>query len=364
LEQDKAKQYNRYKLLTSLGNISIDIIFWIVIIVSGLGRLTADICYQTFDQPLLQFYLFVMILGGISFLIHFPLSFYSGFILEHQFSLSTQTISAWIIEKFKGIIISLLLGGIILTVLFILLMHFSSWWWIFIWLFLFIFSIILSRIAPLLIFPLFYKFKPLENQELKERIQHFAEKWKIQISGVYQFNLSKNTKKANAAFTGIGKSRRIILGDTLLEKFELDEIETIFAHEVGHYHHKHLIKGIILNSMISLFGFWMIYHLYNLILRLNSYESYQLEALPYLAIIFLFYGFITGPIANAISRKYEFQADYFAVSSTGKSNVYKNSLKKLADLNLADESPHPIIEFLFYSHPSIKHRIEKIAGVI
>jgi STE24 endopeptidase len=256
-----------------------------------------------------------------------------------------------------------LLGGIILTALFVLLIRFPSWWWIYIWLFLFLFSIILSRIAPLFIFPLFYKFKALENQELKARIQKFAEKWRIQISGVYQFNLSKNTNKANAAFTGIGKSRRIILGDTLLEKFEHDEIETIFAHEVGHYHHKHLIKGIILNSIISLFGFWLIYHIYNLILRVNSYESYQLEALPYLAIIFLFYGLITGPIGNAISRKYEFQADYFAVSSTGKTNVYKNSLKKLADLNLADDSPHPIIEFLFYSHPSIKHRIEKIAGV-
>ncbi|NOQ96772.1 MAG: M48 family metalloprotease [Calditrichae bacterium] len=363
MEQRKAKQYNRLRLLTSIGNITIDVIFWMVIIYSGLGSLLANICYQTIEQPLLQFYLFVIFLGGMSFAIHFPLGFYSGFILEHQFSLSVQSLTGWFIEKLKSIFIALLLGGIILTVFFILLTWYPSWWWIFVWLFLLIFSVILSRIAPLVIFPLFFKFKSLENQQLKERIQKFAQKWNLQISGVYQFNLSKNTKKANAAFTGIGKSKRIILGDTLLEKFDEDEIETIFAHEVGHYHHKHIIKGIILNSIISFIGLWLIYHIYTFILKISSYESYRLEALPYLAIIFLFYGLITGPIGNYISRKYEYQADNFAVSTTGKSDIYKNSLKKLADLNLADESPHPIIEFLFYSHPSIKHRIEKIAGV-
>lgn len=363
MEQGKAKRYNRLRLLISIGNLTIDIIFWVVIIFSGLGILLANICYQTLEQPLLQFYLFVIFLGGLSFLIHFPLSFYSGFVLEHQFSLSTQSLSAWFIEKVKSILIALLLGGIILTVFFILLTRYSSWWWIYIWLFLLLFSIILSRIAPLVIFPLFFKFKSLENEQLKERIEKFAQKWNIHISGVYQFNLSKNTRKANAAFTGIGKSRRIILGDTLLEKFDDEEIETIFAHEVGHYHHKHLIKGIVLNSMISFLGLWIISHIYNIVLNINGYEIYQLEALPYLAIIFLFYGFITGPVGNYISRKYEYQADYFAVSTTGNSDIYQNSLKKLADLNLADESPHPIVEFLFYSHPSIKHRIEKIAGV-
>jgi STE24 endopeptidase len=363
LEQAKAKRYNRYKLFTSLGNLSIDIIFWAVIIFSGLSKYLANICYQLLDQPLQQFYLFALILGGASFLIHLPLSYYSGFLLEHQFSLSMQSFSTWLVEKIKSLLVALLLGGIILTVFFILLTRYPGWWWIYIWLFLLLFSIILSRLAPLLIFPLFFKFKPLERPELKERIQEFAEKWNLHINGVYQFNLSKNTKKANAAFTGIGKSKRIILGDTLLENFDEDEIETIFAHEVGHYHHKHLVKGIILNSVISFFGLWIIYQLYEIILQIHSYEGYRLEALPYLAIFFLFYSLITGPIGNYISRHYEYQADHFAVSTTGNSSVYKASLKKLAELNLADESPHPVIEFLFYSHPSIKHRIEKIAGV-
>jgi len=362
LDQSKAKRYNRLKLISSIGNIITDISFWVVIIMSGLNILLAQICYRSFEQPLIQFYFFVILFAVFNFIIHFPLSFYSGFILEHRFSLSTQSLGRWMVEKMKSILVGLILGGIILTVFFVLLSWSSSWWWILIWLFLLIFSVILSRIAPLVIFPLFFKFKSLENQQLKERIQDFAQKWNLQISGVYQFNLSKNTKKANAAFTGIGKSKRIILGDTLLEHFDEDEIEAIFAHEVGHYHHKHLIRGILLNTLISFLGLWLIYHIYNLVLDLNSYESYQLEALPYLAIIFLFYGLVTGPLGNYISRKYEYQADYFAVSTVGKSDVYKNSLKKLADLNLADESPHPVIEFLFYSHPSIKHRIEKIAG--
>jgi STE24 endopeptidase len=363
LEQGKAKQYNRLKLITSMSNIVIDIIFWNVIIFSGLGNLLANICYQSVEQPLPQFYIFVIFLGVLSFVIHFPLSFYSGFILEHRFSLTEQRLGGWLIERIKSILVALVLGSIIITVFFILLTQYPDWWWFFVWLFLLIFSIILSRIAPLVIFPLFFKFKSLENQQLKERIQKFAQNWNIQISGVFQFNLSKNTKKANAAFTGIGKSKRIILGDTLLEQFDDDEIETIFAHEVGHYHHKHLIKGIILNSVTSLLGLWLIFHIYNFILNVKGFQSYHLEALPYLALILLFYGLITGPIGNYISRKYEYQADYFAVSNTGNTEVYKNSLKKLAKLNLADESPHPIIEFIFYSHPSINHRIEKITGV-
>jgi len=227
-------------------------------------------------------------------------------------------------------------------------------------LFLILFTVILSRIAPLVIFPLFYKFKPLENQTLIERIQAFAAKWNLKISGTYQFDLSKNTKKANAAFTGIGKSKRIILGDTLLAHFDEDEIMTVFAHEVGHYHHKHLLKGIILNSMITLVGLWFAARIYAYILQLKYFNPAQLEALPYLALIFLFYGLVTGPLGNMISRKYEFQADQFAVSSSGEADSFKNSLKKLAKLNLSDETPHPIIEFLFYSHPSIQHRLEKL----
>ncbi len=357
---NRAKQYNRLKLICSLGGIVLDITFWLVIILSGLGVFLAEICYNTFEPRLLQFYLFAFLLGILSFLVHFPLNFYSSYILEHQFLLSAQSFWRWLWEKIKGILVGIILGGIVLTVFFVVLQKYPTSWWFFVWLFLIIFTVILSRIAPLLIFPLFYKFKPLENQTLKDRIQAFAAKWNLKISGTYQFNLSKNTKKANAAFTGIGKSKRIILGDTLLTHFDEDEIMSVFVHEVGHYHHKHLMKGIILNSMITLAGLWLAAQVYAYILQLKDLIPSHLEALPYLALIFILYGLLTGPLGNFISRKYEFQADQFAASHSERADSFKNSLKKLAELNLADETPHPIIEFLFYSHPSIQHRLEKL----
>ena len=360
MNRDRAKRYNRFKLVSSLGGIALDITFWLVVILSGVTLYLADLCYNTFQHAMLQFYLFVFLLGVINLVIHLPLNFYSGFVLEHQFSLSNQNVLHWLWEKIKGLLVGLILGGIVLTVFFSILQRYPDGWWFIAWLFLILFTVILSRIAPLIIFPLFYKFRPLENQHLRERIQEFAAKYNLNISGTFQFDLSKTTKKANAAFAGIGKSKRIILGDTLLTHFNEDEIMTVFAHEVGHYHHKHLLKGILLNSIISLMGLWLTAQIYTFILLQKNYSPAQLEALPYLSLIFLFYGLITGPLANMISRRYEFQADRFAVSSSGKADIFKSSLKKLSELNLADETPHPVIEFLFYSHPSIQHRLEKL----
>jgi STE24 endopeptidase len=270
----------------------------------------------------------------------------------------------WLWEQVKGFLVGIVLGFVLMTIFYYLLWKQPTLWWFYVWLFILAFSILLSRLAPVLIFPLFYKFKPLENETIKERINRIARKNKLHISGIFQFNLSKTTKKANAAFTGIGKTKRVILGDTLLNNFTDDEIETVFAHEVGHYRYKHLWKGIAIYSALSLAGLFLVYLVYSSIISHFNYPPHQLEALPYLGLLLYLYGFITGPISNAISRHFEYQADNFAVAETSKPAVYQACLEKLADLNLADQQPHPLVEFLFYSHPSIEHRIEKISGEI
>jgi STE24 endopeptidase len=359
-QQQKSKKYNRIKLRLTIFNLFLDLSLWLALLFF-LADPVANIAYHSAAHPLVQFYVFAALIGlGLGF-IHFPISFYSGYILEHQFSLSNQTFFRWLGEQLKGLLVSLILGTIVSTVFFLLLWKYPNGWWFMAWLFILIFSILLSRLAPLLLFPIFYKFKPLENENLKERIQKFADKWNLHISGVYQFDLSKNTRKANAAFAGLGKSRRIILGDTLLENFSEDEIETVFAHEVGHYHHRHLLKGILINSLISLIGLFVVFQIYQLYLENYQYTSHQLEALPFLGLLLMIYGLLTGPIGNLISRRFEYQADRFAVSSTGNHQFFIDSLKKLSRLNLADESPHPLVEFLFYSHPSINHRVQNIS---
>jgi STE24 endopeptidase len=341
----------------------INLIFWIILIISDVPQQLAAFAYLNSSSPLLQFYLFIIPLGAALFIIKFPISFYSGYLLEHQFLLSNQTLRQWLWEQIKGLAIGIILGSILITIFFLLLLSYPNFWWIGVWLFVLFFSIILARIAPVLIFPLFHRYKPLENLNLRQRIKKFAENWKIQIVDVFEFNLSKTTKKANAAFTGLGKTKRVLLSDTLLKNFTEEEIEAVIAHEVGHYHKHHLIKRIFINGLLSLLGLFIVFRLYNYFTLVNHYNPVQLEALPYLGLIFFIYGVVSDPPGNFISRYFEYQADRFAVVSTQNIENFKNALNKLADLNLVDETPHPWIEFLFNSHPSIKNRINKILEV-
>ncbi len=256
----------------------LDLLFWTIFIFSGLALRLASAAAQFSPHFLGQFYFFVMCSGAVKLAIHFPLSFYSGYIVEHRFALSNQTFWRWIAEQLKGLAVGVFLGGIILTTFYLILWRYPQSWWIIVWAFLFFFSVLLGQLAPVLIFPLFYKFKPLENEEVKQRIQGLAEKWKIKIRGVYQFDLSKNTRKANAALVGLGRTRRVILGDTLLSLCSPAEIETVFAHEIGHHARRHMLKGILLNSLMSLFGLWLAFHTYQAILFNKGYTAHQLEA--------------------------------------------------------------------------------------
>ena len=362
MDKSTAKEYNKIKLIISLTGILIELLFWILIIATGLSYYITNIGDKLFLSPLLRFYFFVVIIGAVSLIIGFPLSFYSDYIIEHRYSVSNQTFFNWLVEKFKALIVGLVLGAVVLTIFYLMLRYYTNYWWLGTWIFLFLFSVLLSRLAPTLIFPLFYKFESLDNPEIKDKISKLSKKYRLNVTGIFQFNLSKTTKKANAAFTGLGKSKRVILGDTLLKDFNTDEIETIFAHEIGHYVNRHLMKGIFINGFISLAGLYLVFTIYNIILSAQNLIPYQLEALPYLGLLFLIYTQLSGPLSNYISRRFEYQADSFAVKTTGKIEIYKNSLQKLSKMNLADEEPHPLVEFLFYSHPSIKHRIEKIIG--
>jgi STE24 endopeptidase len=220
-------------------------------------------------------------------------------------------------------------------------------------------SILLARIAPVLFMPLFYRFDPLPDGPLKERIAKLCAAAGLKFEGIFTFNLSKNTKKANAGFTGIGKSRRIILGDTLVQDFSEEEIETVFAHELGHYKHRHITIGIV-NGILSTFvGLYLTSRLYAWSVAAFAFDSItSLEALPLLAIWLGLFGLVTSPISNMISRRHERQADAYAVAVTKNGPAFAAALRRLADTNLADPEPHPLVEFLFYRHPSISKRIQ------
>jgi STE24 endopeptidase len=305
--------------------------------------------------------LFIIITGAVGSIILFPLNFYSSYILEHKYNLSNQTLFKYFLENFKSTLVSGVIGIPVMLLFYFILKEFGDNWWLVFAVSMFFISVVLSQIFPVIIFPLFYKVKPVDDEELQSRIKKLAADAGLKVQNVYSFNMSKNTKKANAAFTGLGKTKRIILGDTLLESYSKDEIETVIAHELGHYKKKHILKNILFGTLNSFVVFFVISVLYKISLNWFEFENItDIAALPLLALWALLLGFIQTPLGNMLSRKFEYEADQYAVESTNKPLSFINTLNKLTEQNLGDKEPHPFVEWFFYSHPSIKKRIAAI----
>jgi STE24 endopeptidase len=359
IKELRAKKYTKAKRIISVAGTIIFTGLIVYLIISGLTITLKNIAYSYTSNDYIAVLIFLGIIGAAESIISLPMDFYSGYILEHKYELSNQTVVKYFIEKLKGFALGLVIGIPLLLIFYFILSHHPQTWWFIFGIILFIFSIILGRLAPTLIMPLFYKFKPLENEDLKERIMKLSEDTGVKVNGIYTFDMSKNTKKANAAFTGIGKSKRIILGDTLLEKFSADEIEMVLAHEMGHYSKKHIIKLMTVSTILTFTGLYLTSVLYTKMYSVLGYTGpADIAALPLLFLILSIYGLVTSPLTNILSRKFEWEADSFALEATKNKIAFITTMKKLADQNLAEKKPNKIIEFLFHSHPSIEKRIE------
>ncbi len=354
----QAKEYSRVKLTLSLFGTALSFAMTLAVVVSGFSLRVEAFVHAYTSSPYLALLFFAAVLGSVNGVIGFPLSFYSGFVLEHRYNLSNQKFYQWLWEHLKGLLVSIPIAVPLALLFYFFLREYESLWWLPVATAMFVVSIVLSKIAPIFIMPLFYKFTPLENEIVKERIVLLCKNTRMTITGIFTFNLSKTTKKANAGFTGIGKSKRIILGDTLMEHFSNDEIETVFAHELGHYVHGHIWKNILVGTLGIYVGLFITSRLYLVSLGWFGFSSLdQLAALPLLVLWLGVYSLVTSPLSNVLSRKYEYEADRYAIERTGNATAFASTMKKLAEMNLADTAPHPVVEFLFYSHPSIEKRI-------
>jgi STE24 endopeptidase len=306
--------------------------------------------------------LFVATFGGIYSLLNLPLGYYSGFVLPHRFGQSNQSFKDWVIDQIKGLAVGAPIGLLLLELLYLALRVTGDLWWLWAAAGMLIFTVLLSNLAPILIMPIFNKYVPLgeEHKELADRLLALAKRANTKVRGVFKFDMSKRTKSANAELTGIGNTRRIVLGDTLINEFSTDEIETVLAHELGHHVHRDipfLITFGTLSTTLSLFL---------ASLALNWAIDYfgfmgpaDIAAFPALMLIFSAYGLITMPIDNAVSRWREGMADDYALQSTGKSEAFASAFTRLANQNLGEVDPEQWVVFMFYSHPPLGERIEK-----
>lgn len=362
-----SKKYNNTKLFIGItkGIFSFILLFLFVMLGYSL-RLEEFIRFHT-QNNYLVFIIYVFAIGIFSSILFAPVNFYTGFYLEHKYNLSNQTFKKYVLENLKSMMVGLVIGVPILLLFFFILNQFEDLWWLVFASAMFLISVVLSQIFPILIMPIFYKITPLNDDELKARITKLAKGAGITVQNVFSFNMSKNTKKANAAFTGLGKTKRIILGDTLLNDYTKDEIETVIAHELGHYKYKHIQKNILFGTAASFLTFFLISLLYKLSISWFDFNNIlQIAALPVLSLWAMLIGLVQTPIGNILSRKYEYEADRYAVESTLKPQSFISTLNKLTDQNLGDRKPHPFVEWFFYSHPSVKNRInalEKFAEV-
>lgn len=304
---------------------------------------------------------FIIIFGGIASLLELPLSYYSGFVLPHRFGQSTQDFKSWVVDQLKGLLIGAPLGLVVVELVYLALRLTGGWWWLWTGIGMLLFSVVLSNLAPILIMPLFNKFVPLgdEHAELAERLMKLAERAHTKVRGVFKFDMSKRTKAANAALTGMGNTRRIVLADTLINEFSPDEIETVLAHELGHQVHKDIPVLIAFGALMTMGGLFLAS------LALHWAAGYfgfsgpaDIAGLPALGLVLGVFGLLTQPLDNAVSRWRESMADQYALQSTGKAQAFASAFTRLANQNLGEVDPEKWVVFMFYDHPPLGERIK------
>ena len=294
--------------------------------------------------------------------VSFPLSFYSGHQLEHRFGLSRLSFGAWLWRYAKQNLLAVALGLPLMAGLYWLIWTTGPWWWLVAAGAFFLVSVVLGQLAPVLLLPLFYKVERLDAPELTERIRRVAQGTGLSIEGVYRMGLSAETVKANAMLAGLGRTRRVILGDTLLDGFRPEEIEVVLAHEVGHHVFRHIPKLILLGLATSAAGFWICDRL--LVAWVGTgqagqfdYAAMPVATLPLVMLTITLCTMLLEPLQNAVSRRFERQSDRYALDRTGLADAYLSAFRKLARLNKDDPDPHWLEVFLFHSHPPIRERL-------
>jgi STE24 endopeptidase len=357
-DSPEVRRYNRIRRWLGIADFGVGFAFLIVLLVMRWSDGLRDLAYRWgFQNYSFALFVYVLLLLGISKILGIGLDYY-GFRLERKFKLSNQRFSAWAWDEMKAFLVGLVLGTVVVELVYFTIRQWPLHWWLFGWALFMGLFVLLAQLAPVVLFPIFYKFEPLDNEDLRRRLVVLSERAGTRVRGVYRWKLSEKSKKANAALTGLGSTRRIILADTLLDNYSPEEIEAVLAHELGHHVHRHILKSILVQAGITLFGFWVAnWTLHYAVDRRMFEELSDFANLPLLALVSVMLSFVLMPVLNAYSRFNERQADRYAFESTATVEPFISSMNKLADQNLAERTPSKWVEWFFHSHPSISRRL-------
>jgi len=358
-QQMEAHRYGQLELCCDLSDKLLDVVY-----LGAMALFTArpiDGWLERFDLLAHDASLRLIVLFMITMLGHvavsFPLSYYSGFVLQHRFGLSGQTRGGWLGRYAKRNGLAIAFGLVMFLGLFWVIWIFGQVWWLVAAALFFVVSVLMGQLAPVLILPLFYKIERLDSHALIERFDQLAKGTGLSIEGVYRMEMSAETTKANAMLAGLGRTRRVILGDTLLDQFTPQEIEVIFAHEIGHHVHRHIHKMIATGVLSSVAGFWMCDRILAWYVGPAGTAYLPVYTLPLMMFLLTAFSLLLEPIQNGFSRHYERQSDRYALQRTGNATAYVSAFRKLAKMNKEDPHPHPLEVLWLHSHPPIAERL-------
>ena len=360
MNEDKSSRYHRLRRRASVASTIVGVLLLLGLVVSGasaaLRNVAASLAGGSF---LLTLTCYVVILGLINEAISLPLAFYQGVTLERRYGLSTQTTARWWLDHLKAGLVALVFGLIAAALVSSLIRWDPDRWWILAAAAFTVILVVLVQLAPVVLLPIFYEFKPLDREALVKRLVSLAERAGARVMGVFEWRLSDKTKKANAALAGIGHTRRIIISDTLLAEHSDDEIEVILAHELAHHVHRDIWKGIVLETLLIALGLYLADRV-----LARFADSFGLTgkgdvaALPLLLLAAGAVSLALMPLANALSRAHERRADRYALEMTRNVPAFVSAMKRLGAQNLAEEHPSRLVQILFYTHPPLGARID------
>ena len=366
IDENELERMDRYTMdKTNLSYVETVICkaIFLFVILSGLLPWLAGILEDVhFIWAGLIFFAVPGLIGAVADL---PFEYYHLFSIEEKYGFNTITRKTWLMDLFKSLLITVIIGIFLLSLLLLMIQYAGGSWWVWAWLIFFGFQILMAVIYPTVISPIFNKFTPLENGELSEKIRHLAEKEGFAIKGVFQMDAAKRSRHTNAYLSGFGKTKRIVLFDTLLKAHDDDEILAVLAHEIGHSKMNHLWKQLFIMGLFSLMLFYLISEM---ISWAPLYHAFGFSEMPNYAGLFLVVvlwepmGFVLSPVAMAISRSFERDADRFAKKTMRTAQSLVKALKKMGKDNLSNLRPHPLYVYFNYSHPPLLERIRALEG--